>query len=92
VLDPNFATASLFETSRELSLVRYSHDYNFESKFSKGMELYIEGNFESAKETLEECLSIKPRDGPSLTLIDYMGDFGYKAPSDWEGYRVLSDK
>jgi hypothetical protein len=92
VMDDNFHTSSLFDSSRELQRMRYSYDYMFESKFSKAMELYIEGNFPAAKDKFDECLDIKPRDGPTLTLVDFIIENGLKSPPDWDGYRVLSEK
>jgi len=32
------------------------------------------------------------RDGPSITLIDWIVHANYKPPSDWKGCRVLTDK
>lgn len=35
---------------------------------------------------------MKPDDGPSKTLLNYMGGLGYAAPHDWDGFRELTEK
>lgn len=32
------------------------------------------------------------KDGPIMTLTDFMGKYNFKAPGNWFGYRVLVDK
>lgn len=41
---------------------------------------------------IEKAKLIKPNDGPSSTLITVMQEYGFKAPSDWKGYRELTEK
>ena len=68
------------------------HSPQFNEIFGKAVKSYINGEWEKAKEGLDEGLSIKPRDGPSQTLLEVMGDHGFKAPYDWEGFRELTEK
>jgi hypothetical protein len=35
---------------------------------------------------------MKPRDGPTLTLIEFMGETGFQKPANWDGYRALTEK
>jgi len=33
-----------------------------------------------------------PDDGPSKTILEVMGSLNYQAPSDWKGFRELTEK
>ena len=43
-----------------------------------------------------QCLKLKEQDGPTLTLLQYMEEFDFTAPSEgegaWKGYRELTEK
>ncbi len=65
---------------------------SFQDKFSQAFQHYLGGNWGEAKRLLEEGLRIKPVDGPTKNLMDVMSETGYKAPKDWPGYRVLTEK
>lgn len=40
----------------------------------------------------EKGKNIKPNDGPTSTLMSVMKEHGFKAPSDWQGFRELTEK
>lgn len=42
--------------------------------------------------SFEYALKIRDKDGPTLRLLSYMGNFKYEAPSDWNQYRELTSK
>jgi hypothetical protein len=82
----------MFETSNELKSVRASVNPEFDSLFAQGVRAYTFGNWSDAKRWLESGLALKPRDGPAMTLLEFMGETGFIKPSDWPGYRMLTEK
>jgi class 3 adenylate cyclase len=83
---------SILENSKELRSMRSHITEEFISTFDKGMQAYIAGDWGDAKDWIEKALELKPQDGPSETLINVMSEEDFKAPSDWSGYRVLTEK
>jgi len=68
----------------------------FYAKFNEGCTAYVKGDWQLAKKIFDEGELIRPSilynllildDGPVLNLRDIMGEYGYKAPHDWPGYR-----
>jgi hypothetical protein len=92
ILRGEFAASTMFETSREIRQVRESRSEKFESVFAEGVRAYISGDWGNSKRCLDDCMNIKPRDGPTSALINVMSETGFNKPSDWEGYRVLTEK
>ena len=84
-----------FQTDKDLVIMRKPFTREFEDKFKEGMDNYFSGNWSKARDLFESTLKMIPnreKDGPSNTLINYMSEFGYRAPHDWKGYRELTDK
>ncbi|KAL4447395.1 hypothetical protein ABPG75_004614 [Micractinium tetrahymenae] len=74
-------------------------DDNFLAKFSIGFAAYRSGDWPTARAALEETVEMRRdrqgrpvEDGPSATLLRVMARHGYQAPSDWAGYRELTEK
>ena len=65
---------------------------NFDPKFAEAYKKYIKGDWPSAEELLSQCLKLKPNDGPTLTLKNFIEELNGIAPSDWNGYRELTEK
>ena len=87
--------AKKFQTDRDLIIMRKPFTREFEEKFKEGMDNYFSGNWSKARDLFEGTLKMIPnreKDGPSNTLINYMSEFGYRAPHDWKGFRELTDK
>ena len=78
----------------------------FLSEFEKGFNLYISGQWDKAAEVLkvtargmmgrkedatggEVAAAI---DGPSMSLLRVMEEHDFKAPTNWKGYRELTEK
>ena len=38
------------------------------------------------------CARVARPDGPSQTLLAFMGEHNFKAPDGWSGYRELTEK
>ena len=64
----------------------------FLEMFQSGVDMYLAGDWPSARSALEAALKLKPDDGPALTLLRFMGSLQYKRPSDWNGFRELTEK
>ena len=86
-----YKISQLFQEDEELKLMRSSISRDFLNKFNQGMQHYRDGNWDQAKLILEEANMIKP-DGPSNTLLEVIEENGGRAPSDWNGFRVLTEK
>jgi class 3 adenylate cyclase len=88
----------VFEKDYDLVTLRNHITSEFLSVFNSGIEAYLGGEWEVAKEKLEQANSLMALvptmkgDGPCLTLLRYMEDHGWKAPSSWKGYRPLTSK
>lgn len=81
-----------FDTDKDLLLLCHQALGPFRNTFSDAFEQYIRGDWTFAKETLENGLKEREDDGPSQTLLSVMKEFGGRAPDDWKGFRVLTDK
>ena len=67
----------------------------FRVEFKKGVDSYIAGKWGKARTHLEKCVKLNPHvggDGPSQTLLGFMGGHRFQAPVDWPGYRALTSK
>lgn len=78
---------------------RILHFHNFASRepfiksYKKGFKNYLLGDWNKSKEYFEKCLMMDPQDGPSKTLLEYIGSLDYESKRvNWDGYRVLTDK
>jgi hypothetical protein len=67
--------------------------------FEEGIALYLAGDWPGARVLLEKADSqmaqLAPAlggDGPCKTLLSYMGNQNFEAPSTWKGYRPLTSK
>ena len=64
----------------------------FYSNFEEGLQHYIDGDWEEASTFLYRALYLDNSDGPTKTILEYIKKNEYKAPEDWDGYRVLTSK
>ena len=64
----------------------------FYLNFEEGLSHYIDGEWEEASVYLYKALYLENNDGPTQTILEYMKKLKYKAPDDWDGYRVLTSK
>ena len=64
----------------------------FYLNFEEGLSHYIDGEWEEASVYLYKALYLENDDGPTKTILEYMKKLKYKAPDDWDGYRVLTSK
>lgn len=64
----------------------------FKDTFDQGFMKYVEGNWQEARQILEKCLQMRSGDGPSQVLIHVMEENSFEKPTNWKGYRVLTEK
>ena len=64
----------------------------FYQYFEDGFNDYIDGEWKEAAQNLEKARYLDKSDGPTKTILDYIKKLEYKAPSNWDGYRVLTSK
>ncbi len=63
------------------------------SIYQKGLELYLNREWDKATEQFQEVLSLKPEDGPSKTYIGRCEKFKADPPAeDWDGVFHLKTK
>ena len=65
---------------------------SFYATFDTAVNTYIAGDWGQAKTLLEQCLSVKPDDGPTQSLMNVMKKNNFQKPNDWKGYRALTSK
>ena len=82
----------LYKKSSSLNEMRSELTQDFLEEFSQAVNNYISGDWSSAKLKLDRCLEMKQGDGPCLNLLSFMEEYNFSAPSDWDGYRVLTEK
>lgn len=76
-----------------IDVLRANYNYkDFLDTFHSAMDDYLGGKWHEAQDKFQVCLDIKPKDGPCLTILNYMEGFGFQAPEDWKGYRELTEK
>mmetsp|Transcript_24385 Transcript_24385/g.35798 ORF Transcript_24385/g.35798 Transcript_24385/m.35798 type:complete len:840 (+) Transcript_24385:136-2655(+) len=92
-------TSDVFEKDYDMLTLREHITPEFLSTFQQGLEYYLQGDWGSARGFLERATqmmsqvpSMEKGDGPSLTLLRYMENHGWQAPSSWKGFRPLTSK
>ncbi len=84
-------TEDVWRGDSDLVDLRQRVNEKFRTTFHQGIEFYIAGDWQKAKETFEHTkklsLSSGAADGPSSFLLNYMAEYDYKAPANWKGYR-----
>ena len=91
-------TIEVFENDYDMRSLCAHITPAFLEAFQTGLELYLQGEWMSARGHLEKANSLmaqvpnKDGDGPSQTLLRYMDAHGWQAPSSWKGFRPLTSK
>lgn len=96
----NIESSDLFATDTDLKVLRlHATNEEFLYTFKSGVDEYLDGNWAAGKEKLVKASNMMSKlapglkgDGPCMTLLDYMEEFGPDAPSWWKGYRPLTAK
>jgi len=86
-------TADLIDTDKDLRVMCRSNGVGpFYEIFQVAFKAYLKGDWSTTKRKLEECLTLRPEDGPTNTLYEYLKENDFIAPEEWEGYRNLTEK
>mmetsp|Transcript_4206 Transcript_4206/g.8486 ORF Transcript_4206/g.8486 Transcript_4206/m.8486 type:complete len:833 (+) Transcript_4206:135-2633(+) len=72
--------------------IQKEFDLEFKRIFEEGIDFYIKGDWEQARNRIDKCLGIYGGDGPCNCLSRVMDREGGKAPDDWRGFRELTSK
>ena len=79
-----------FATVRLYIFIYYQGFYEL---FGQGFDLYLNGEWESAREVLSEVEKVKGApDYPTRCLLSVMEEQSFFAPQDWTGCRHLVEK
>jgi len=92
VLDGIETSQSCYTKYKDLELMRASISEGFLKQHEEGYKNYIAGNWNQAIECFKKALVLRPKDGPTMTLLGYMETHNGIAPATWKGYRVLTEK
>lgn len=89
--------SSLWVQDQDLVQLRCLSTDAFQKTYCQGLDHYLSGNWEAAKEFLSDADAMMKDgdmggDGPSRTLLSYMKARNWKCPEDWNGYRPLTSK
>lgn len=89
--------SSVWESDGDLIQLRKLVTPEFMMAFKTGIDHYLNGRWQTAREKLEEAdklilASDSGGDGPSRTILKYMEAKNFECPSDWQGYRPLTSK
>lgn len=77
--------------SKSFRQMTEEYDERFYEMFNLAFEFYVNGLWQTAKEKFEEILMKVNRDGPCMTLLEFMKSHNFCAPSDWNGIRWLGE-
>lgn len=73
-------------------VIHYLKDDRFYSQFSKAIDSYLAGKWHQARELLESCKMRRPKDGPTLNILEFINSHKSSAPQSWQGVRQLVAK
>ena len=77
---------------RQIDEARRSIPTAFYQKYNLGIQQYLDGEWQNARELLQEASKIYQGDGPTRQLLLYMKSKNYEAPKNWkETYHEMSD-
>eukprot|EP00921_Rhytidocystis_pertsovi_P022727 GHVQ01036273.1.p1 GENE.GHVQ01036273.1~~GHVQ01036273.1.p1 ORF type:complete len:826 (-),score=72.14 GHVQ01036273.1:4421-6898(-) len=80
----------MFVTDADISGLQEGIPEKLFSTFRGALGLYLEGKWKEALELFYSCLEMRPGDGPSRSLIDFIESLDDPvAPEDWQGCRTI---
>ncbi len=87
----------IWERDQDLIQLRHLATSTFKETYRQGLENYLSGDWEKAREYFIKADSLminsdSSGDGPSKTLIAYMRKRDFQCPHDWKGFRPLTSK
>ena len=79
----------IISESKEIEAIKKPFPSEFFEVFDKGMQFYLAGKWNEAKDLFENVLKIRNSDGPAKALIGFMEESNFVPPDDWRGIRAL---
>ena len=83
---------AVFLKSKIIRQMRVREHSNYPGLFKQGVAQYLAGDWEKARKNLTRGLALRPKDGPTVAVLEYMGSLGFEVPEDWKGYHELLEK
>lgn len=81
----------LFKNDRKLCEITLAGSQMFK-EFKAAYKEYSLGRWGTCKAMLDNLLTVFPNDGPSRSIYNVMKENEFVAPSDWRGFRALTEK
>ena len=85
-------TYDLIKNDAEFRELRRTFNPIHEKLFNKAYQQYKQGDWPAATESFNKCMTMRPDDGPTKTLMNVINNHNGLAPQDWKGYRALTSK
>ncbi|KAF0707063.1 Aste57867_6668 [Aphanomyces stellatus] len=79
-----------FESDPEYKEIREGLDPAFLESAALGVTKYQAGDWAAARDALTHALTLRPADGPCKHVLDFLKEYDYQAPPDWNGVRTLN--
>ena len=93
IIEEEGKASALFETDKDLKAMTSGNGKGpFYELFKAGFQAYLSGDWSAAKRKLEECLNLRPDDGPTHTIYEVLKENDFITPEEWKGYRELTEK
>ena len=70
--DGTKTTWDLYSRDKDFRELRRHYDKMFTKKFNEAYKKYIQGDWATAEDLLTLCLKMNPKDGPSMTLKNFI--------------------
>lgn len=67
-------------------MVKLNYSEEFLEYYWEGFSFYVSGEWQDAREALEDALWIQPKDSLSLKLIEIMEHHDFQPPFGWDGF------
>ncbi|CAD8081120.1 unnamed protein product [Paramecium primaurelia] len=87
-----FKAVDHLQENKDLRLILTGFKKDFMEVFRKAFQAYLDGDWKTARAMFQEALKLKPNDGPTEAVLHSMEETNYQKPSDWKGYRELTEK
>jgi class 3 adenylate cyclase len=80
----------VWESDADLIEVRHLISDSFRQQWDKGIQAYIKGDWEKARDIFHETVKLPGgrEDGPSKFLINLIDEYGGTKPPNWQEYRM----
>jgi class 3 adenylate cyclase len=65
---------------------------DFRSICRFAVSTYLAGDWKTGRLLFDRCLKIKPTDGPSQTIFNYMANRNFEVPANWKNCREMTEK